>query len=69
MILVILQKQVYGNTVYYPINAAAKAVAAIAGTKTLTREALELAQSGLAAEIQITHMAPAFSGAKELVSA
>lgn len=38
-------KSVYGNTLIYPVNAAAKTLAEIAGTKTLSKQTLKLAAS------------------------
>ena len=37
-------KNVFGNKTVYPVNEAAKTLAAIAGTKTLTTETIELAK-------------------------
>ena len=46
-------KSVYGADVIYPVCDTAKAFAAIAGTKTLTRHALEIIQGmGYAVEIE-----------------
>lgn len=43
--LVIEVRNVYGNEVAYPVNAVAKTFAQIAGTKTLRRDTLDLAQT------------------------
>jgi hypothetical protein len=40
-------KTVYGNEMIYPENKAAHAFAAIAGTKTLSRRVLKIAQTHL----------------------
>ena len=38
-------KNVYGNATIYPVNAAAKTFAQIAGTKTLKRDTIALAKT------------------------
>lgn len=45
-------KSVYGNELIYPFNAQADAFAAIAGTKTLSRQNLALIK-GLGYEIEV----------------
>lgn len=51
--LIVEIKNVYGNETIYPANDAAKVFAEIAGTKTLTRTTLKLAQKlGYAIEIK-----------------
>jgi hypothetical protein len=44
-------REVYGETKYYPANVAAHALAAIAGTKTLTKATVRQAINGLGAEV------------------
>jgi len=39
----ILKKEVYGKTLYYPNCAASRAIAAIAGKKTLTKDDMKMA--------------------------
>jgi hypothetical protein len=51
MKLEILIKSVYGNTLYYPFNDAARALAAIAGKKTFTAAELMIAYNELGFEI------------------
>ena len=55
MKLEILIKNVYGNTLYYPINDAAKALAAIAGKKTFSPKDLQIAYTQLGFEIDYVH--------------
>jgi hypothetical protein len=43
-------RNVYGETKVYPVNAAAKAVARIAGTRTLRKSDMIAAQEGLGVE-------------------
>jgi D-alanyl-D-alanine carboxypeptidase len=43
MEIVVRLKDVYGNTLIYPANAAAEALAEIAGTKTLTPAVMRIA--------------------------
>lgn len=43
----------YGRELIYPVNDAAKALAFIAGTRTLSQEALRLAQTTLGHKIEI----------------
>jgi hypothetical protein len=51
--IIIEVKNVYGNETIYPVNDAAKVLAEIAGTKTLTRRTLKLAQQlGYVVEIK-----------------
>jgi hypothetical protein len=52
MKLSILIKNVYGNTLYYPHNEPAKALAVIAGSKTLTPAELAIAHDELGFEIE-----------------
>lgn len=52
--IVVLMRENYGNTVYYPVCDAAHTFARIAGTKTLTADALTSAQR-LGFTIQVTH--------------
>lgn len=42
MLVTIYRKQVYGRTLFYPINETAKLFAQIAGTETLQRETRRL---------------------------
>lgn len=51
MKLEILIKSVYGNTLYYPFNDAARALAAIAGKKTFSAKDLQIAYTQLGFEI------------------
>jgi len=53
MNVIIQKKQVYGNTVYYPVNDAAKALASIAGTATLTMRTILIARDQLGAKIEL----------------
>lgn len=43
----------YGRVVFHPVNAEAKALAEIAGTKTLTADALKIAKERLGFEIKV----------------
>ena len=52
--IVVLMRENYGSTVYYPVCDAAHTFARIAGTKTLTADALTSAQR-LGFTIQVTH--------------
>jgi hypothetical protein len=52
MNLVIRLDRVYGRTVWYPVNAEAKALAEIAGSKTLTPAVLAIAKNKMGATIQ-----------------
>ena len=45
--LEITARDVFGRRLYYPMNAAAKALARIAGTETLTSEVLLIARDDL----------------------
>jgi hypothetical protein len=54
MELVILQKRVYGRQILYPINAAAKALAKIAGAETLTAATINTAVNELGATLIAT---------------
>jgi hypothetical protein len=51
MKLEILIKNVYGNTLYYPLNDAARALAGIAGKKTFSAKDLQIAYTQLGFEI------------------
>jgi hypothetical protein len=51
MKLEILIKSVYGNTLYYPLNDAARALAGIAGKKTFSAKDLQIAYTQLGFEI------------------
>lgn len=55
MKLAILIKNVYGNTLYYPMNDAAKSLAAIAGKKTFSTKDLQIAYTQLGFEIDYVH--------------
>lgn len=55
MKLAILIKNVYGNTLYYPLNDAAKALAAISGKKTFSTKDLQIAYTQLGFEIDYVH--------------
>jgi len=44
MEIIVTVRNVYGNELVYPVNDAAKALAEIAGTKTLSHHALCLAE-------------------------
>jgi hypothetical protein len=44
VVIEIRAEKVYGNWVIYPMNPAAKLLAEIAGTKTLTNNTLQLAE-------------------------
>ena len=52
MKLAILIKSVYGNTLYYPMNDAAKSLAGIAGKKTFSVSDLQAAYTQLGFEIE-----------------
>lgn len=52
MKLSILIKNVYGNTLYYPFNDAARALAGIAGKKTFSPKDLQIAYTQLGFEIE-----------------
>jgi hypothetical protein len=52
MKLAILIKSVYGNTLYYPFNDAARALAGIAGKKTFSAKDLQIAYTQLGFEIE-----------------
>ena len=53
MKITVRAKDQYGSTVYHPVCAAAKTFAAIAGTKTLTREVLiRIDELGYVIEVQ-----------------
>ena len=43
-ILLVEYKNVYGNELVYPVNAKAKAIAKLAGSKTLTPQAIRIAK-------------------------
>jgi hypothetical protein len=43
--IVIQMREVYGTVMYYPVSESAKALARIAGTKTLTAQALSEAST------------------------
>lgn len=58
MKLIIQQKNVYGNEVFYPVNDTAKTFASIAGTKTLLPSVLAKAKT-LGFEIEL--QAPTFT--------
>ena len=45
MTLKLTAKSVYGRAIFYPANNEARLLAQIAGTSTLTRQALELAKA------------------------
>ena len=51
MKILITSKDVYGETKYYPANDAAVSLAVIAGTKTLTKNTICEAITGLGAEV------------------
>ena len=51
MILKVQVDKVYGKTVIYPVNKEARALAEIAGTKTLTPATLRTARDGFGAEV------------------
>lgn len=53
MKIIVTPRSVYGRTLYYPVNAAADALAKIAGSSTLTKEALALATVHLKMEVEI----------------
>lgn len=53
MELEIIAKNQYGRVVFHPANPAAKALAAIAGTTTLTPRALVIAKRELGATIKL----------------
>jgi hypothetical protein len=44
MTLLVEYKNVYGNELVYPVNAKAKAIAKLAGSKTLTPQAILIAK-------------------------
>jgi|TARA_R110002167_G_scaffold333498_1_gene540593 hypothetical protein len=44
MVLLVEYKNVYGNELVYPVNAKAKAIARLAGSKTLTPQAIRIAK-------------------------
>lgn len=52
MKLSILIKNVYGNTLYYPFNDAARSLAGIAGKKTFSPKDLQIAYTQLGFEIE-----------------
>lgn len=56
MLLQIRLDRVYGRELYYPVNAEAKALAEIAGSKTLHLAVIKIAQDKLGAQIEM--MAP-----------
>jgi hypothetical protein len=62
--LIIQTREVYGNTMYYPMNEPAKALARIAGTKTLTLAALWEAQIGLGYKVTTTRAENVFNVVK-----
>lgn len=41
------EKDVYGNTLRYPVNTIAKTIADLSGKKTLTPREMKLAETGL----------------------
>ena len=43
--IVVQMREVYGTVMYYPVSESAKALARIAGTKTLTAQALSEAST------------------------
>ena len=43
-ILLVEYKNVYGNELVYPVNAKAKAIAKLAGSKTLTPQVIQIAK-------------------------
>lgn len=45
MTIKLTAKNLYGRTIFYPANNEARLLAQIAGTATLTRQALELAKA------------------------
>lgn len=53
LVIRVMARNVYGTMKFYPVNREARAVAAIAGTKTLTRAALTEAVDGLGATLQV----------------
>ena len=55
--MLVRAKDVYGRQVYYPADETARAIAAIAGDKTLTPRVLRLAQA-LGYEIEIARPLP-----------
>lgn len=58
MKLQIRTDRVYGRTVYYPVNAEAKALAEIAGSKTLTTAVLSKAQKAFGATVEMIQPKP-----------
>tara|TARA_R110000765_G_scaffold18450_1_gene49370 strand:+ start:463 stop:675 length:213 start_codon:yes stop_codon:yes gene_type:complete len=44
IILTVEYKNVYGNELVYPVNAKAKAIARLAGSKTLTPQAIRISK-------------------------
>lgn len=50
-------KQVYGNETIYPVNILAHSLAALAGTKTLTRHAINIIRGMPEFEIQVSQAA------------
>jgi hypothetical protein len=56
MNVLVLSKVVYGRTLYYPMNREAAALAKIAGSSTLTIEALTIAKNELGAKIVEQHV-------------
>ena len=48
------RREVYGNVRYYPVNEIAKALARIAGTKTLSTEVLKEAAFSFNGEVFVT---------------
>lgn len=57
MEITVKRKTVYGNEMIYPVDEAAKAFANIAGTKTLSREALRVIKDKLGYQINVEHEA------------
>ena len=68
MKLEILIKNVYGNTLYYPRNGAAQALAKIAGKKTFSIADLKVAYNELGFEIDYVH-ADSFINPELLIAA
>ena len=50
--IVIQMREVYGTVMYYPVSESAKALARIAGTKTLTAQVLSEATKGLGLNVK-----------------
>lgn len=63
MKLIVTERTVYGRKVYGPSNQTAQALATIAGSKTLTKQVLDIAVNDFGAEVIVLHETPVFGKA------